>query len=147
MNPGWSSPIYRPEKPILRIFFSSLFRHSAFSALIGAGLALACTARAEVTPAIGADMFRASDGAELPMRIWMPREKPRALIVAMHGFADYSISYARPAAIWAKKGIATFAYDQRGFGGAPHVLHWSSSERMMADATEAVAALRARYPG
>lgn len=131
----------------MRIFFSSLFRHSAFSALFGASLALACTARAEVTPAIGADMFRASDGAELPMRSWMPQEKPRALIVAMHGFADYSISYARPAAIWAKNGIATFAYDQRGFGGAPHVFHWSGSERMIADATEAVAALRARFPG
>ncbi len=81
------------------------------------------------------------------MRSWMPREKPRALIVALHGFADYSVSYARPAALWAKKGIATFAYDQRGFGAAPHVLHWSSSERMVSDATEAVAALRARYPG
>jgi alpha-beta hydrolase superfamily lysophospholipase len=108
---------------------------------------LAYAARAEVTPMIGGDTFRASDGTELPMRSWMPQEKPRALIVALHGFADYSISYARPAAVWAKKGIATFAYDQRGFGGAPHVLHWSGSSRMIADATEAVAALRARYPG
>jgi acylglycerol lipase len=124
-----------------------LFRHSALSILVGAGLVLGHGARADVSPEIGATMFRASDGTELPMRNWLPREKPRALIVALHGFADYSISYARPAAVWAKKGIATFAYDQRGFGGAPHVLHWSSSERMMADATEAVAALRARYPG
>jgi len=131
----------------LRISSFNLFRRSALSVLVGAGLVLANCARAEVTPEIGAEMFRASDGAELPMRSWLPREKPRALIVALHGFADYSISYARPAAVWAKKGIATFAYDQRGFGAAPHVHHWSSSERMVADATEAVAALRARYPG
>jgi acylglycerol lipase len=131
----------------LRISFSNLFRRRALSILVGASLALSNGARAEVTPEIGADMFRASDGTELPMRSWMPREKPRALIVALHGFADYSFSYARPAGSWAKKGIATFAYDQRGFGAAPHVLHWSSSERMVADATEAVAALRARYPG
>jgi len=124
-----------------------LFRRSALSVLVGAGLVLANGARAEVTPEIGADIFRASDGTELPMRSWMPWERPRALIVALHGFADYSVSYARPAAVWAKQGIATFAYDQRGFGAAPHVLHWSSSERMVADATEAVAALRARYPG
>ena len=124
-----------------------MFRRSALSLLVGAGLVLSSGARAEVTPEIGAEMFRTSDGTELPMRSWMPREKPRALIVALHGFADYSFSYARPAAIWAKKGIATFAYDQRGFGAAPHVLHWSSSERMVSDATEAVAALRARYPG
>ena len=124
-----------------------MFRRSALSVLVGAGLVLANGARAEVTPEIGADIFRASDGTELPMRSWMPWERPRALIVALHGFADYSVSYARPAAVWAKQGIATFAYDQRGFGAAPHVLHWSSSERMVADATEAVAALRARYPG
>jgi acylglycerol lipase len=131
----------------LRISFSNLFRRSALNILVGAGLVLASGARAQVTPEIGADMFRASDGTELPMRSWMPQGKPRALIVALHGFADYSISYARPAAVWAKKGIATFAYDQRGFGAAPHVLHWSGSERMVADATEAVSALRARYPG
>jgi acylglycerol lipase len=124
-----------------------LFRRSALSILVGASLVLSNGARAEVTPEIGANAFHASDGTELPMRSWMPREKPRALIVALHGFADYSVSYARPAAFWAKKGIATFAYDQRGFGAAPHVLHWSSSEQMVADATEAVAALRARYPG
>jgi len=131
----------------LRISFFSLFRRSALSALVGAGLVLAAGAHAEVTPEIGADMFRASDGTELPMRSWMPRDRPRALIVALHGFADYSASYARPAAFWEKRGIATFAYDQRGFGAAPHVLHWSGSARMVADASEAVAALRARYPG
>lgn len=124
-----------------------MFRRSALSALVGVGLVFAGGASAEVAPEIGADMFRTSDGTELPMRNWMPQERPRALIVALHGFADYSFSYARPAAAWAKKGIATFAFDQRGFGGAPHVLHWSGSARMIADATEAVAALRARYPG
>jgi alpha-beta hydrolase superfamily lysophospholipase len=98
-------------------------------------------------PEIGADFFRPSDGVELPMRRWVPEGKPKAVIVALHGFADYSLAYAKPAAIWAKKGIATFAYDQRGFGGAPHVMHWSGSTRMVADVREAVATLRKRYPG
>ena len=142
----------------MRISFSSSFRRSAHSPLIlgplflGAllliGLALlAREARAQVTPEIGADFFRASDGIEMPMRSWLPQGKPRAVIVALHGFADYSYSYARPASFWATKGIATFAYDQRGFGAAPHVLHWSGSARMIADATEAAAVLRKRYPG
>jgi len=100
-----------------------------------------------VTPEVGADFFRASDGAELPMRSWLPQGKPKAVIVGLHGFADYSYSYARPASFWARQGIATFAYDQRGFGAAPHVLHWSGSARMIADATEAVTVLRKRYPG
>ncbi|HMA50872.1 MAG TPA: alpha/beta fold hydrolase [Magnetospirillaceae bacterium] len=131
----------------MRISFSSSFRRRALSALLIFGLLLAQGARAQVAPEIGADFFRASDGAELPMRSWLPQGKPRAVIVGLHGFADYSYSYARPAALWAKKGIATFAYDQRGFGAAPHVLHWSGSARMIADATEAAATLRQRYPG
>jgi len=81
------------------------------------------------------------------MRSWLPQGKPKAVILALHGFADYSFAYAQPAALWVNKGIATFAYDQRGFGAAPHVMHWSGSARMIADATEAAAALRKRYPG
>jgi len=100
-----------------------------------------------VKPEIGTGFFRASDGAELPMRDWLPEGRPKAVILALHGFADYSFAYARPAALWVKKGIATFAYDQRGFGAAPHVMHWSGSARMIADATEAASALRKRYPG
>lgn len=91
--------------------------------------------------------FRAADGTELPMRSWLPAGKPRALLVALHGFADYSASYRRPASYWAREGVATFAFDQRGFGGAPHVLHWSGTATMVDDATEVVAALRVRYPG
>jgi len=136
----------------LRISFSSSFRRRALSplflgALVGLGLLLGQRAEAQVKPEIGTDFFRASDGAELPMRSWLPQGKPRAVILALHGFADYSFSYAQPAALWAGKGIATFAYDQRGFGAAPHVMHWAGSARMIADATEAAATLRRRYPG
>jgi alpha-beta hydrolase superfamily lysophospholipase len=122
---------------------------SALSALTGLVLSLAWPAQAAgpATPEIGADYFRAADGTELPMRSWLPAGRPRALLVALHGFADYSASYRQPASFWAKAGVATFAYDQRGFGAAPHVLHWSSTGAMVADATEVVAALRARYPG
>jgi alpha-beta hydrolase superfamily lysophospholipase len=81
------------------------------------------------------------------MRSWLPAGKPKAVLVALHGFADYSASYAKPAEIWARAGVATFAYDQRGFGAAPHVLHWSNTATMVADAKQAVDALRARYPG
>jgi alpha-beta hydrolase superfamily lysophospholipase len=136
----------------LRISFSSSFRRSApnllfLGALISLGLLLGHGAWAQLRPEIGTDFFRASDGTEMPMRSWLPRDKPKAVILALHGFADYSFSYAQPAALWVKKGIATFAYDQRGFGAAPHVMHWAGSDRMIADATEAAATLRQRYPG
>ena len=131
-----------------------MFKRSAHSALIAAlavGLAFSpanpTLAGSPATPEIGAQYFRAADGTELPMRAWLPEGAPRALLVALHGFADYSASYRQPAAYWAKAGVATFAYDQRGFGAAPHVLHWSGTDRMVADAKELVSALRARYPG
>ncbi len=100
-----------------------------------------------VTSVSGVAYLRAADGAELPLRSWLPDGKPKAVLVALHGFADYSASWKHPAQLWARDGIATFAYDQRGFGAAPNIFHWSSTDRMVADADEAAAALRARYPG
>lgn len=126
-------------------------RQSATSILAAAALAgwlLACPGNAAAATAeIGAGILRVSDGTELPLRSWLPAGKPKAILVALHGFADYSAAYRQPGELWAKDGIATFAYDQRGFGGAPHVLHWSGTDRMVSDAAEAIAALRVRYPG
>ena len=110
-------------------------------------LGLAGTARAGAEPRIDAHSFTASDGTDMPMRSWLPKDKPKAVIVALHGFADYSNAFAKPAAWLATQGIATFAYDQRGFGAAPHVFHWSSAGTMVEDAREFTAVLRRRYPG
>jgi alpha-beta hydrolase superfamily lysophospholipase len=37
----------------------------------------------------------------------------------LHGFNDYSNAFEVPAQALAWRGIATYAYDQRGFGEAP----------------------------
>jgi acylglycerol lipase len=47
----------------------------------------------------------------------------------------------------ARQGIATFAYDQRGFGAAPNRGLWAGSAALSADLADAARALRARYPG
>src|SRR4051812_23358985 len=39
------------------------------------------------------DRLVAADGAELPLRIWAPAEPPRAALVALHGFNDYSNAF------------------------------------------------------
>ncbi|HYC03898.1 MAG TPA: alpha/beta hydrolase [Azospirillaceae bacterium] len=90
----------------------------------------------------------ASDGATLPMRRWLPRDgEPRALIVALHGFNDYSNAFAAAGGWWAERGVATYAYDQRGFGQAGERGIWAGQETMVADMLDAVAAVRARHPG
>ena len=59
------------------------------------------------------------------------------MILALHGFNDYSNAFDAPAKLWAKQGIATYAYDQRGFGGAPGRGLWPGSEALATDAVTA----------
>jgi alpha-beta hydrolase superfamily lysophospholipase len=91
------------------------------------------------------------DAVSLPLRVWMPAATnptaPRAVIVALHGFNDYSNAFDGPAQIWADAGIVTYAYDQRGFGGAIQPGLWAGTERMTADAALAVKLVAARHPG
>jgi acylglycerol lipase len=65
----------------------------------------------------------------------------------LHGFNDYSNAFTMPAPLWAEHGIATYAYDQRGFGGAPMRASWAGSARLAGDAVTATRLLRAIYPG
>lgn len=102
---------------------------------------------ARQAPVIGEEMLVARDGAELPLRRWEADGKPRAVIVALHGMSDYSHAFEMPGKVWAKEGITTLAYDQRGFGQSEHPGIWSGAETMRSDLSDAVAAARARYPG
>jgi acylglycerol lipase len=109
--------------------------------------------RADPAPAVGAipyftaDSFVTTDGEHLPLRRWLPQGPPQAVVLALHGFNDYSHAFAGPAAAWAKQGIATYAYDQRGFGAAPGRGRWWGSEALADDALAASEVLRRRYPG
>jgi acylglycerol lipase len=100
----------------------------------------------EIEPQLTAHNLIADDGAVLPLRTWMPQGEPRAIILALHGFNDYSRAFEDPAAEWRKGGIATIAYDQRGFGAAPYRGRWADGDRLARDAGVAARLLRARYP-
>lgn len=91
--------------------------------------------------------FVATDGERLPLRKWLPSGRPRAVILALHGFDDYSNAFAAPGKAWAKDGIATYAYDQRGFGAAPDRGRWPGRLALATDADAACDILRRRYPG
>lgn len=91
--------------------------------------------------------FIADDGARLPLRKWLPQGRVAAVILALHGFGDYSHAFAMPARIWASRGIATYAFDQRGFGAAPRHGLWPGEGRLAVDAIVASWILRQTYPG
>ena len=91
--------------------------------------------------------FITSDGQRLPLRKWLPDTGVRAVILGLHGFNDYSHAFEIPGKAWAKDGIATYAYDQRGFGGAPERGIWPGRAVLAADVTTACSLLRRLHPG
>lgn len=88
----------------------------------------------------------AADGARLPLKSWLPEGKPRAVIVALHGFNDYSNAFKMPGEFFRKRGVATYAYDQRGFGASPHTGIWAGEENLVHDLRQCVRQLKKRHP-
>ena len=130
----------------------SLFR--TFCGLAAALLLAACAPSfgpamtGSATPMVGDDVITARDGTRLPLRRWDAEGgKPRAVIVALHGMSDYSNAFDMPGKVWARRGITTLAYDQRGFGRNENPGVWVGADAMRSDLNDAVAAARARYPG
>lgn len=98
-------------------------------------------------PAFDDASFTMADGAVLPYRLWQPAGEIKAVILALHGFNDYSRAWEMPAETWAKAGIATYAYDQRGFGTAPQPGIWAGEVALTNDLRAAVALVAAKHPG
>lgn len=97
-------------------------------------------------PGLGPESFLMRDGLRLPLRRWAPDGEIKAIIIALHGMSDYSNAFAMPGAEWARRGILTLAYDQRGFGSAPNPGLWGGAETLRNDLRDAVAAVRAAHP-
>jgi acylglycerol lipase len=124
-----------------------------FAACLAAGLG-ACAPRFEAAPrdagrpaVIGDEVLMTRDGKELALRRWEADGATKAVIVAVHGMSDYSNAFDMPGLAWAKMGITTIAYDQRGFGKNANPGIWQGADAMRADLSDAVDAARLRYPG
>lgn len=99
-------------------------------------------------PILSADRYVAADGTALALAVWPATNgAPTAVILGLHGFGDYRNAWEEPAAIWAKAGITTYAYDQRGFGGSPTRGRWAGTASLVEDARTMAALVRARHPG
>jgi acylglycerol lipase len=97
-------------------------------------------------PRFAGNDFITADGEVLPLRKWLPSGEVRAVVLALHGFNDYSHAFAEPGKAWTKNGVATYAYDQRSFGAAPDRGRWPGPSALAADAATACAILRRLYP-
>ncbi len=97
-------------------------------------------------PSLTQATFRTEDGLKLPLRAWLPEESPSAVILALHGMNDYSAAFDLPGAAFAGKGIATYAYDQRGFGEAPNRGLWPGAGTYRADLRHAARLIKQKHP-
>lgn len=99
------------------------------------------------TPEIRNNTLIAGDGTELALRAWNTRETPHAVIIGLHGFNDYSRAFNGVGSHMQDHNIATYAYDQRGFGESGESGIWAGEENLIRDLTYAVEAVRVEHPG
>ena len=98
-------------------------------------------------PELNRNFLIAADGALLPVRHWPPKGAGKAVVIGLHGFNDYSNAFDAPAKYWAARGIATYAYDQRGFGASPSPGIWAGAPSLVRDAVEMARLARRKHPG
>jgi len=86
-----------------------------------------------------------SDGTHLPLHKWGGKDAD-FIILGVHGFNDYAKAFA-DFGVWLKpRSGLVYAYDQRGFGKAPHIGQWSSGAAMRQDLSEVAQLLKQKHP-
>jgi acylglycerol lipase len=98
-----------------------------------------------------AGMLLMSDSVILPYRSWLPesrkyKKNPRAIIVGLHGFNDYSNSFDGVGTYFSKNNMAVFAYDQRGFGKTQPLGIWGNEANFINDLRHFILQLSVIYP-
>ena len=99
-------------------------------------------------PTLTETRFVTADGSELPLRHWAPPAgtPPHGVLLALHGFNDYSNAFAESGPALSAQGLEVYAYDQRGFGEAPHRGLWPGVAVLTGDLATAAGLLRQRHP-
>jgi acylglycerol lipase len=96
---------------------------------------------------IQSDAFVMPDGMRLPLHSWGPEEdQPKAVIIALHGFNDYGQFFEQLGEYLSTRGIVSYAYDQRGFGGTNDAGYWAGVDTYISDARSVFAIVKARFP-
>jgi alpha-beta hydrolase superfamily lysophospholipase len=98
-------------------------------------------------PRLERDAFISFDGARLGLTVWPATGgEPEVVVVALHGMNDYAQGFWMTGPWWARRGITTYAYDQRGFGRSPERGVWGGERLMTEDLRVICALVRQRHP-
>lgn len=90
--------------------------------------------------------FVTTDAAVLPLSRW-PVAKPKAVIVALHGFNDYRKFFASTAEYLQTQQIYSYAYDQRGFGASSNTGIWAGRDTYARDLFDFTQLIQSQHPG
>ncbi len=91
--------------------------------------------------------FITSDVVKLPLKIWQPsQQKIKSVIIALHGFNDYSNFFQQPGDYLSQHQIISYAYDQRGFGASPNRGLWAGIDTYTNDLICFTQQIKIRHP-
>ena len=97
-------------------------------------------------PTLTPDVLVTGDGALLPISSWQPAGPAIAVVLGLHGYGDYRKAFDLAGRWLAARGIAVYAYDQRGFGETDSRGHWPGTDTLIDDCADAVRVLREAHP-
>src|ERR1700722_637857 len=79
-NPDWCDRMPKASRRSLLLGTTSL--------MLGCQTGRTSRGLRTASPEFTGDAFVMSDGARLPLRIWRPKERPRTVVLALHGSND-----------------------------------------------------------
>lgn len=103
-----------------------------------------------VQPYLTENVFVSADDYKHPIKTWLPKGEAQqisAVIVALHGFNDYSNAFAGAGETLSQGGVAVYAYDQRGFGNTAHQGYWHGRATLAQDLHTFLALIGKRHQG
>ncbi|MBM9515112.1 alpha/beta hydrolase [Desulfogranum marinum] len=80
------------------------------------------------------------------MKVWLPDHATAGVIIAVHGFNDYSNSFKNAAAFFNDHHLAVYSYDQRGFGATKAKGRWAGTKAMVKDLSVFITHVSQTYP-
>lgn len=103
--------------------------------------------RRRQSPMLTVDALLTGDGERLPLLSWQPAGVPSAVALGLHGYGDYRKAFDLAGRWLAPRGVALYAYDQRGFGETGSRGYWAGADALVDDCADAVRVLREAHPG
>ncbi len=97
------------------------------------------------SPSISENIFISYDNTKLPLKEWLPAQEIDGVIIAVHGFNDYSNFIEDSALFFNNRKLAVYSYDQRGFGATETRGRWSGTHALSFDLTAFITLVKERH--